>query len=524
MAANYVSTRAGPLRIWRGGTGPPLVMLPGLVMSACVTAHRLARAHPTWAITVIELPGVGGSARIEPQCPAQIAEVIDDALGRLGIGQAVVLAHDLSAPIALALAALRPAPALRLLLVDAEPAWQWVSRGVTPPSLELREDGMHLAALWTHFRDRAMLDPADPVRVARTGSPLPTTQDLDTAVIAASVNPSRYAALWVSCAAGFDRSASSGHEVESSGVGALLAQWSADIAPTGATAAAAGPVAAGVRYEYLQTPSGRVHMRRAGSGGRTLLVFHSAPGSAEPLEGLIQGLAQGREVVACDYLGNGDSDKVVGDVDIATLARHGREIADALRLDKVDLFGTHTGAMVAMEFAIRWPTRAGRMVLEAPVLIDPAFAADILEHYLPPLLPDRWGTHLLRAWNMRRDMFLFWPWYRQSRDAARSLGTPSLATLHDWTVGLLKSGTTYRLSYGAAFIYETRSRLPLLPCPAMICAGPADMLVEGLEEARRLAPADTVVAATPATVWYPGQSAEAVRASIAIYEKFLSGG
>ena len=59
------------------------------------------------------------------------------------------------------------------------------------------------------------------------------------------------------------------------------------------------------------------------------------------------------------------------------------------------------------------------MVLEAPVLIDPAFAADILEHYLPPLLPDRWGTHLLRAWNMRRDMFLFWPWYRRERDAVR---------------------------------------------------------------------------------------------------------
>lgn len=301
-----------------------------------------------------------------------------------------------------------------------------------------------------------------------------------------------------------------------------------------------------MRYGYLQLPSGRVHVRRVGNtsrggrgssnggGRRALLMFHSAPGSAEPLETLMKGLAHGREVIACDYLGNGDSDKAaVGidadiatdlatDIDIATLARHGREVADALGLAQVDLFGTHTGAMVAMEFAIHWPERVGRMILEAPVLIDPAFAADILAHYLPPLVPDRWGTHLLRAWNMRRDMFLFWPWYRQAREAARSLGTPPLDVLHDWTVGLLKSGTTYHLSYRAAFVYDTRARLPLLPRPALICAGPADMLVEGLEEARQLAPAGTRVSATPATVWYPGQSPEAVRETIALYDEFLS--
>ena len=44
----------------------------------------------------------------------------------------------------------------------------------------------------------------------------------------------------------------------------------------------------------------------------------------------------------------------------------------------------------------------------------------------------------------------------------------------------------------------------------MIYAGPTDMLIDGLELAKTLAPAVTVIKATPATVWYPGQSAEAV--------------
>ncbi|CAN5771271.1 hypothetical protein BH11PSE13_BH11PSE13_32420 [soil metagenome] len=524
------------------------MVLPGILRSTSAVARMLSETCPGWAITVIELPGIGGSARIDPRSAAHVAAMIEEAITLLHIDVAAALAYDLSAPIAQVIATRHPTA--RLLLVDTESARQWVARRVSPPSLALRTDGTHLAALWTHIRDSGMLDPVSPTRVSKSGSPLADVADLDAAVVAAAVKPEGYAALWVCCAEAFDQSDAGDSrtslctQVETADVPALLAGWLSEVPAASATAEAAAPpdgavaqAATTVRYSYLQLPSGRVHVRRAGNatdtasrgGRRTLLIFHSAPGSAEPLEALMLSLAHGREVIACDYLGNGDSDKaavgidadIATDIDIATLARHGREVADALGLEQVDLFGTHTGAMIAMEFAIHWPDRVGRMILEAPVLIDPAFAADILEHYLPPLVPDRWGTHLLRAWNMRRDMFLFWPWYQQAREAARVLGTPPLDLLHDWTVGLLKSGTTYDRSYRAAFVYDTRARLPLLPRPALICAGPADMLVEGLEEARRLAPAGTRVSATPATVWYPGQSPEAVRETIAFYDAFL---
>ncbi|VTU33997.1 alpha/beta hydrolase [Variovorax sp. PBL-E5] len=520
--ADYVTTSAGALRVYRAGTGPQLVVLPGLVMSAAVAADLVHAACQGWRVTVIELPGIGGSSGIAPHSPAQLAGILDEALTLLGIAQGALLALDLSAPIALALAARRPGLGTPLLL-DRDKAAQWRVHHSGPSSLALRHDGGHLLALWSHFRDRAMLDPADPARAGKTGSPLPDDHALDAAVVAAAVRPDAYAALWACCAAGFaavdgDRAAidvRDMHELKD-----RLALLAGSLPPA---SHAAPPPADGnaMRYGYVQTPSGRVHLRRTGRGGRTLLMFHSAPGSAAPLEPLMRGLAAGREVIACDYLGNGDSGKAQGDIDIAVLARHALEVIDALGLDIVDLFGTHTGAMVAMELAIQRPERIGRMVLEAPVLIDADFAADILQHYLPPITPDRWGTHLLKAWNMRRDMFLFWPWYRQRRDAARSLGLPPLQTLHDWTVGLLKSGTTYHLSYRSAFVYDTRARLALLPRPAMICAGPADMLVEGLALARRLAPEGTVVTPMPATVWYPGQSDEAVGRTIAAYDAFL---
>jgi pimeloyl-ACP methyl ester carboxylesterase len=226
-------------------------------------------------------------------------------------------------------------------------------------------------------------------------------------------------------------------------------------------------------------------------------------------------------VIAPDFIGNGDSDKIDAPVDIATLARDALSVADALGLQRFDLWGTHTGALIAMEAAIIAPQRVGRVILEAPPLLAPEFTADLLANYFPPLVPDGWGLYLQQAWNMRRDMFLFWPWYRAERAAARPLNVPDAAFLHDWTVGLLTSGSTYHRSYRAAFEYDTRARMPLLTRPALVCAGPADMLADGLQAARSLLGADAVVSPTPATVWYPDQGADAIAQTIAAYERFL---
>jgi hypothetical protein len=87
--------------------------------------------------------------------------------------------------------------------------------------------------------------------------------------------------------------------------------------------------------------------------------------------------------------------------------------------------------------------------------------------------------------------------------------------------GICKSGRTYDLSYRAAFEYDTAARLPLLTRQALICAGPADMLADGLDRAARIAPRQVCVASTPATVWYPNQTPAGIAATIAMYEEFL---
>ena len=49
------------------------------------------------------------------------------------------------------------------------------------------------------------------------------------------------------------------------------------------------------------------------------------------------------------------------------------------------------------------------------------------------------------------------------------------------------------------------------------------MLADGLERARKIAPAQVRVPSTPATVWYPNQAPGSIGETIAIYQAFLAG-
>jgi hypothetical protein len=60
--AHYVTLDGCQIRLWRAGQGPQLVVLPGLILGAGVVAARLSACLPAWTVSVLELPGLGGSA------------------------------------------------------------------------------------------------------------------------------------------------------------------------------------------------------------------------------------------------------------------------------------------------------------------------------------------------------------------------------------------------------------------------------------------------------------------------------
>ena len=169
---------------------------------------------------------------------------------------------------------------------------------------------------------------------------------------------------------------------------------------------------------------------------------------------------------------------------------------DARGLDRVDLYGTHTGAMLAIELAVRHPDRVARLVLDGVVLFDDEERDDILANYLAPIDPVWDGGHLLRLWSIRRDSKLWWPWYRRTPDRQRPGPPPTPESLHADVVEVLRSGATYALAYRVALGYPTRDRLPLVAARTLVCATATDVLGAYSEDAARLAP-DAVAATVP---------------------------
>lgn len=521
---HYVTTSHGQIRLWQAGTGANLVALAGLTAAASHKARELSALLPGWRVTVVELPGIGGSSGVAFAGIDEVAWAVAEALSWLGDEPFVLAGFDLSCPVAAWVADRLPSRPVAAVAVGWDTARAWARGFLAPGDLAPRQDGSHLTALWSFLRDRHLLDPADPGQPVAAGEPLPDDAALSEAFVAVAVGPQRFAALWRSCAEAM-RAADAG----SARVVALTADLPSALAglslpPAGSRLPATAPLPGrAIWHQYVETANGRIHLRRAGGEGRPTLVIPTGGGSCAQFAPVVSGLAEGRSVFAVDYPGNGLSDKPRRTVTIETLADDMVALLDALGLDEVDVWGSHTGALVALELAVTAPGRVGRLVMEGPVFISKDFQEDLLANYFPAIRPDRWGLHLPLVWNWRRDMFMFWPWYRVDRAATRRLGVPGAEELHKYAIGILESGETYDGAYRSAFSYDTRARMPLLARPALVCAGPNDMLKDGLSEAQRLGPkAFVTVEETPTTVWWPDPEPAAAAATMRRYRSFLA--
>jgi pimeloyl-ACP methyl ester carboxylesterase len=237
-----------------------------------------------------------------------------------------------------------------------------------------------------------------------------------------------------------------------------------------------------IRRAFFDMPDGQIHYRQAGQvscAATPLLLLHPSPGSSRQMVGLMESLTGDFHLVAPDTGGNGDSTPLTMDCPgIRDYAARLPPLLDALGLDRVAVYGSHTGAAIACELAILYPDRVSHVVLDGIGLWSPQQQVELVDRYAHPFKPDLDGAYLMRTYHFCRDQYLFYPWYNRIATARRDGGMPSAPDFHAWYVEVLKAAETYHHAYRAAFSWAATGRLPLVPCVALVMAAQNDPLLD----------------------------------------------
>lgn len=182
--------------------------------------------------------------------------------------------------------------------------------------------------------------------------------------------------------------------------------------------------------------------------------------------------------------------------DFADMIARGSE---ALGLERQALYGTHTGAHIAIEWTLARPKEVRALVLDGVALFEEVTRAEFLERYAPPQRPDETGAQFHWAWHFIRDQMLFFPHYRKDADHLRAGGTLDPAVLHELVLDVLNNLETYHLPYEAVFRHDVREALARLGVPTLVLADSESALDPATAEIASLVPGAQVApdCATP---------------------------
>ena len=251
-----------------------------------------------------------------------------------------------------------------------------------------------------------------------------------------------------------------------------------------------------VERHYVTVGSRQQHYRRCGKGPAVVLL-HESPRSSGALLPLIEKLGEGFTIFALDTPGYGGSDPLPhARPEIEDYADALADTFDALGITRAPVYGTHTGALIAFEFARRHRGRCAAAVLDGFPVFTPNEREQFLASYLPPFRPEAQGAHLGWLWSRVRDQFRFFPWNYRGDDARLSIPFPAPERLHLVAMDFLVAGDGYRTGYAAAFRHDTAAALARLEAPVIAVAREDDLLFGHLDRMPKLPDGSRIVRLT----------------------------
>jgi 2-hydroxy-6-oxonona-2,4-dienedioate hydrolase len=122
----------------------------------------------------------------------------------------------------------------------------------------------------------------------------------------------------------------------------------------------------GVAFEQGWLEAGGIRTRYLHAGDKSkpaLFLLHGTGGHSEAYSRNLAAHGQYFSTWAYDMVGNGLSDKPAVDLEIPVYVEHLKDVMDRLGVAKASLSGESLGGWVAARFAIKYPERVDRIVL-----------------------------------------------------------------------------------------------------------------------------------------------------------------
>ena len=207
---------------------------------------------------------------------------------------------------------------------------------------------------------------------------------------------------------------------------------------------------------FFASPLGEVHYIDVGTGGGPpLVLLHQTPRSIDEFRDVIPLLAVEHRVVAVDNPGYGCSDVPDHQPTVEEYADTIVALLDHLAIPKAVLVGHHTGGILAVDIAARYPDRVDKLALSGPHYMD-AEMRDMLHQISKQwrVRPD--GSHMQEKW----DKFSGW--------------VDDPAIVQRVVTDLLRAGETSEYGHFACADYLMENTLPKVNVPTLLIVGSND--------------------------------------------------
>ena len=237
-----------------------------------------------------------------------------------------------------------------------------------------------------------------------------------------------------------------------------------------------------MEQKFIEVKGIKIHYRTSGWGS-PIILLHASPRSGKMLEKFGNMLSNHFNVIIPDLPGYGYSESIPQKVNLMNdVVPYLRDFISATYLKKPHLYGTATGAQLAIAFAIRFPNEIKNLYLDNPAHFSEDEYQHISENYFVDLTPKLDGSHLKMLWNHVRESMMYFPWYNHSPENQFSDIEPSPSIVADLVKDYLVAGIRYDELYRAAFQHERVEKIQQLRVPTIIFKWKASILLKYIDK------------------------------------------